>query len=354
MALLHTRLSGSRACARRWAIGALVAALGVVAGCADDTATTENGLTTARISTASHSMAGGPVLTALALDTYRDEGIAIEDVPAGGSSTNVVSAVLSGDAQFGFVGATTAMDALREGAPIVITGAVTRSLQELVLRPDVVDRLAPVTPESPIRERVEALRGLTIATSPAGSANNTFLQGLLREYGLDPERDVSVTPSEPSAIVAGIRDGLYDGGFWSPGVLEQNIGDDSGELWINSGEDVPAFGDSFQALTITSQRTMSSDPELVERFIRATQAASRTGGDDAAAQDAVYERFFAQLDRRTFDLTWDVASPTFVDGQTLSEADLAGHLELQASLFGGNYDQLRYSEVVHPLAQQPG
>lgn len=332
------------------------AVLALVAGCGGGgPETTEDGLTTARISTASHSMAGAAVLAGMAMDTYRAGGIALEDVPAGGSSTNVVSAVLSGDAQFGFVGATTAVDAIQEGAPITIIGGVTHGMQELVLRPDVAERLAPVTPESPVQDRVQALRGLTIATSPAGSTNNAFLTGILASQGLDPARDVTIVPSDPAAIVAGIRDGLYDGGFWSPGVLEQNLADGSGVMWINTPRgELPKFKQSYQALTITSKRTAESEPELVERFIRATQAAAqRMEAEEQAAQDAVYNSYFPRLERATYDLTWDIAEPSFIDDQLIGRQDFANHLELQAEMFGGTYDRVTFAEAVHPIAQRP-
>lgn len=307
----------------------------------------------AKVATASNSMAAGPLLTALALDTFSDHGIAIEEVPFSGSSTNVVAAVMSGETEFGFLGATAAMNAIAEGGPIVMIGGVTKGMQELGLRPDVIEELG-VDASAPIEERVEALRGLTIATSAPGSANNAFLTGILQRFGLDPESDVTIVPSEPAAIVAGIRDGLYDGGFWSIGVLQQNFADGSAEPWISVPDgDVEGYDEFFQAVMITSESTVTEDPELVESFI----AAMRDAGDvieqeSDRAKDAVNDRFFSELDADVFELTWQAAVPAFVLDATITRSGLETHLELQAELEDADYSQVSYEDHVHPAVRE--
>jgi NitT/TauT family transport system substrate-binding protein len=307
----------------------------------------------AKVATASNSMAAGPLLTALALDTFSEHGIAIEEVPFSGSSTNVVAAVMSGETEFGFLGATAAMNAIAEGGPIVMIGGVTKGMQELGLRPEVIEQLG-VDASAPIEDRVEALRGLTIATSAPGSANNAFLTGILQRFGLDPESDVSIVPSEPAAIVAGIRDGLYDGGFWSIGVLQQNFADGSAEPWISVPDgDVEGYDQFFQAVMITNETVAAEDPELVESFIAAMRDAGDVIEQDPdRSKNAVNEQFFPELEQGIFDLTWQAAVPAFVLDATITESGLQTHLDLQAELEDADYSQVSYEEHVHPAVRE--
>lgn len=307
----------------------------------------------AKVATASNSMAAGPLLTAIALDTFSDNGIAVEEVPFSGSSTNVVAAVMSGETEFGFLGATAAMNAIAEGGPIVMVGGVTKGMQELGLRPDVIAELG-IDASAPIEERVEALRGLTIATSAPGSANNAFLNGILERFGLDPESDVSIVPSEPAAIVAGISDGLYDGGFWSIGVLQQNFADGSAEPWISVPDgDVEGYDEFFQAIMITNESIAADDPELVESFIASMRDAGAVIEEDSErAKQAVNERFFSELEDDIFDLTWKAAVPAFVLDATITRNGLQTHLDLQAELEDADYSKVSYEDHVHPAVQE--
>ena len=312
--------------------------------------------TQASIAMASTSLAAGPLLAALALDTFSDSGLSLEQTQASGSSTNVVAAVLSGDTEFGFVGGTTAVDAINEGAPIKVIGGVTYGLQQLALRPEVADRLAPVTAESPIADRVNALKGLKIATSAAGSTNNAYLLGILESQGVNPERDVTVVPSEPSAIVAGLRDGLYDGALWSVGVLEPNLSDGSAELWIDipSG-DLPDFKNAYQAVLITSEQTLQEQPGLVKSFLEGARAGSEAVENDAAAAEtAVQNEFFPKLDPAAFELAWESANPAFVPNLEVTQEAWANHLKLQGDLNGGDYSDISFEDNVFEGARGEG
>lgn len=332
---------------RKFAVLTAALALSLSAACGEE-ANPSGGDRQAGMVMASTSLAAGPLLVALAQDTFSDSGIKLEHTQASGSSTNVVAAVLSGDTEFGFVGGTTAVDAIKEGAPIKVIGGVTYGLQQLALRPEVADRLAPVTAESPIADRVKALKGLKIATSEAGSTNNAYLQGILRSQGLDPERDVTIVPSEPSAIVAGLRDGLYDGALWSVGVLEPNLSDESAELWIDvPGGDLPDFKNAYQALIITSDQTLKQQPDLVQSFLEGARAGSAAVEDDPeAAETSVQKEFFPELDPAAFDIAWKTAELVFVPELKVTEDAWRKHLALQGDLNGGDYADISFEENV--------
>lgn len=262
---------------------------------------------TASIATASNSLAAGPLLAAFATDAFADDGLEMEEVPFSGSSTNVVAAVLAGETDFGFLGATAAVNA---GAELVIVGRQTFGLQTLVLRTDVIEEHG-IAPDAPIEERVEALRGLTIATSPPGSANNAFLVGILERFGLDPEADLQVIPSELSAIVAGLQSGLYDGGFWSTGVLEPTIADGTAQQWLSLPQgDVEDYDQFFQAIVVAAEDTVANNPELADRFVASISAAGTAIEEmPDETREAVQARYFEEFEDDVFRLAWEATVP---------------------------------------------
>ena len=69
-----------------------------------------------------------------------------------------------------------------------------------------------VTPDSPVEERVQALTGMSIGASPAGSTGDSYVRAMLTEYGVDPDTDVTLVPNnDGTAQVAAARAGRIDG-----------------------------------------------------------------------------------------------------------------------------------------------
>lgn len=80
----------------------------------------ENGLKTVRLNEVTHSVFYAPLYMADALGYFADEGIRIE-LTNGGGADNVMSAVLSGDAEIGFCGPEAALYVLLGGSTDVPT-----------------------------------------------------------------------------------------------------------------------------------------------------------------------------------------------------------------------------------------
>ena len=121
--------------------------------------------------------------TMLAKGLDRAHGIAVEMRYAGGSSSLMIDAVLSGDAAFGSPGTLTAVQAIRQGADLRIIGAISNNQLATVISNAAMQRVG-VSPSAAIGERIRALKGLTIGTNPVGS---TYYQ-VFRFYSQAPLR----------------------------------------------------------------------------------------------------------------------------------------------------------------------
>lgn len=299
------------------------------------------------------AFAVGPVLAAFALDTFQDYGLDAEEIPFHGNSVNVVSAVVSGEADFGSLGISAAISAINAGADITILGALTRNSYQLGLRPDVIESL-DVAHTAPVEDRILALRGLTIATAPVGSLNHTLTRALVSLVGLDPEADLTIVPTDQAALIAGVRQGLYDGGGWQTGVIEANFADGSALPWISIPSDqIGSFGSFLSGATITSVSMVENNPELVDRFVAAINEVSRIADDDEQrVMDALYTEWYAELDRKIFDLMWRSGSASFIPEGRISAEEFYEHVRLQAETeIDADYSDLSYERALHLTAR---
>jgi len=151
------------------------------------------------------------------------------------------------------------------------------------------------------RGDIEAVKGLRIGAAPGPRDG---LEQMLREAGIDPERDgVSIGPV-PGATGSGVSFGvqaagaLADGaidGFWANGMgteVAVRSGAGSVVLDVRRGDGPPAArGYTFPAL-VTSKRRVAEQPDEVAAAVRAIVSAQRMLKADPSRATAVGEKRF--------------------------------------------------------------
>ena len=142
----------------------------------------------------------------------------------------------------------------------------------LALNQQTVDMLAQrgVTKDSPARDRVQALKGPTIAASPQGSTGNSYVRIMLSEYGLNPDTDVTIVPnSDGMAQVASTREGRTNG--FAQSFPRSNIPEAEGwgVLWLNWAEDLPSLLPLASHDWYTKRSWLRQNPEIARRVMRA-------------------------------------------------------------------------------------
>lgn len=189
--------------------------------------------------------------TALHRGFFKDEGIDLEIVfmPANLAST----AVLNGDVDYN--GAVTGtIGAAVRGQPMkVLLFTVAKPLLFLVSKKDIKD--------------VKQLKGKKIAGSSPGGSATLIADKVLRHYGLEPGRDVSLLPMGGSAAsrYAVLETGVVDASFLS--VPENIIALEKGFNELVFAGDVVEFPQNGFG---TSERKLKENPDEVYRMVRAT------------------------------------------------------------------------------------
>ena len=148
------------------------------------------------------------------LKLWEKEGLRVKvsTVPGVGGA----NAVLAGSVDFTPTGAATLVRAGARGQQLLaISQLMDRIPQEAVVRKDIADK-AGIAPGMPIEKRAQALRGKRIAVDSINSINHLLVKYVARKGGLDPEKDVTVTPMQPPNMIASLKSGAIDGFMMSP------------------------------------------------------------------------------------------------------------------------------------------
>jgi NitT/TauT family transport system substrate-binding protein len=278
------------------------------------------------------------------IDTKHD--LAVDYVAVGASSTNTVAGVLAGEYDFGLTAAGTALDAVNKGAELVFVAGAVSSASVLVVGPRVL-AASGITADTPVAQKIAALRGRTIVTSPEGSGNNALFREIVKSTGMDATKDIqTVGLADTTAMVAGIRQGRFDGGFYGSGVLEANVADGSGTLLLRSS-DLPGAKDRIGLVLITSKRYVAAHPDIVGRIYDAFGAAETSiATGPAAAGSALKATYFPDLAPAIFDIAWTNALPGYPADPRLSRTAYDALVATQKAASGNDYSKLTYENVV--------
>ncbi|HWN91464.1 MAG TPA: ABC transporter substrate-binding protein, partial [Verrucomicrobiae bacterium] len=147
---------------------------------------------------------------------------------------------------------------------------------------------------------VKGLKGTKLGMTRAGSATDLALRALLRDAGLEPDRDVAViavgsSTSAAAALRAGQIDGFMGGEPGGAIIVHQLK---LGRYFIEPMRDQgPAFLRHMTFPTLqTSDRYIQSNPQIVERVVRAVVKTQKRLRDDPDAAVSVAQKMFPALD----------------------------------------------------------
>lgn len=189
-----------------------------------------------------------------------------------GSGPPEMQAMLAGDLDIAYVGATPPIVAIDKGLDAKIVANVQIQGSHLVLRPSI-----PFTEPS-------SLEGLKIATYPPGSIQDTVLKKWLIDNGIDPAEDLDIVPMiSPGDAITAIGAGAVDGVFLphpAPVIAEL---EGSGIMVVASGEMWPSH---TCCCLVVSGELIREQPDMVEQIIRTHMRATQYNIDhpDEAAE----------------------------------------------------------------------
>lgn len=337
----------------RMGLGALVALVsGLVVGIQGVAVDSASAQTPIKVITSLPTFTVAAHFTILAKELDKKNGLAIETLQAGGSSSLQIDAVLSGNAMFGTPGTATALQAIREGADLKVIASIANNQLAAVINNDTLKKLG-LSPTAPIADRIKAFKGLTIGTNPVGSTYYQVLRAYLKQYGLDPDKDVRlVAIADSNALIAGIQQGRYDAIVSASGVVEQAIGLNAATMWFSASRgDIPGSESAIVCVVVVRSDTLEKNKAEVAAYLAALQESmTAIRGDHKATGTILKAKFFPKMDQTIWDLAWDQANEGYP--KTLAFPKAAFDYWVQNDPKGpDSFKNVDYAKIVYGPAQ---
>ena len=218
-----------------------------------------------------------PLMWAIEGGYFDEQNVKVEMLPAMLNATDMVNAVMNDEADLAMTAPSAIAFARSAGRPAVNVGTVSVGYSlEIGFTPETVAKLNAqgITEDSPLKERVEALKGMTLGTFTAGSATDAAFRHIVEQNGVDPDRDITLQPiSDAAAQVTALRAKRIDGLVaTSPGNATAAVADGTAIAWdFWSGDELlPKVG---MIIFAGSEKSIEKKPEAIQRFLQAVSDA---------------------------------------------------------------------------------
>lgn len=254
-----------------------------------------------------------PVMLGRADGLFEKAGVNLQVLAPIFNAGAIFQVLVQGQADIGYTGPTPMISLAQQGRPLKIVAVISQGFEiKVALTPKVIDDLAKkgITANSPIEARVQALRGLKLATPASGSTLDLGLRYALKKYGLDPARDVVIQPlPDIASMIAVVRQGAVDGVVGnSATAVGQSQSEGLARIFIefekhDKGLQVAPFN-----VLAANDDYIKNNPEGLRRTLTAILAAKNAirRGLTAEEREKVKKQFLPDMNPATYN--------TLVDG----------------------------------------
>jgi NitT/TauT family transport system substrate-binding protein len=239
---------------------------------------------------------------------YRTEGLDVELILM--SAPNASRALLSGDVAVATVGGA--------GLPPVLRGSPFKFLFTTYNR-----AMFWLYAKAELRD-VKALKGQRVGVSGIGSGPDSLLREILRQHGLDPNRDVAVLSlGVMPTIFAGLQSGIVDAAMLSPPVTFKAEEAGFRELVAFPKQDLV----EPQGSILVRDALLQSNPAQLERFIRGTYKGFLYIKENRAGTIPVVKQYLQVSDAVAVKAYDNVVRPSLTQDGTLNQETQAKAVE---------------------------
>jgi len=275
--------------------------------------------------------------------SFQRQGISAT-ITVAGSGPLDLDAVASGSVDVGMNVLNLVEEADAQGRSLMAFGRVFRHWSGQLVASQSTIRKYHLNALPTTGDRLRAMKGLTIADVGPGTGDDALLRMLLRQAGLDPDKDVTITPiQDPSAALAALAAGRINAFLRASPNPEEAISNGIAGTVVNLTETLPQG--LLAGTLVASQGWLAAHGSLARGLVAALNAAAADMAAHPAAvareirdrfhglSDAVFNTVYAE----TRSLADDPMAP-------LTRQDFESNLVLLPS--AANASHLEYQRVV--------
>ncbi len=233
---------------------------------------------------------------------FKEEGLE-GDVRIFRGGVQALAAVMSKDAEVYLGPPSTAMKAIKAGQDVTVFGNVMDQIPTNIVIQGDVAKAKGITKASPMADRIRALKGLTIGVNAVGAAPEQVLQFTLRAAGLDPEKDVKISPvGSTTALIGSFEQKRIDGFAFSSPASDMAVERFGGLMVVNyaQGEYEPLRGFLYLGL-IARTDWLNENPDRAARTVRAFGKALKLIHEKPEEARAGVRTFFKDMEEQAFN-----------------------------------------------------
>ena len=219
----------------------------------------ESDLIKVQLNEVAHSIFYAPQYVAIELGYFKDEGLDVKLVNGLGAD-KTMTAVLSGDADIGFMGAEASIYVYNEGAEdyVVNFAQLTQRAGNFLVSRDVNEDFS-----------WDNIKGKTVIGGRAGGMPQMVFEYILKKQGIDPKKDLTIIQNidfglTSQAFIAGTGDYTIEFEPSANAIEKEGAGKVVASLGVESGK-VPYTAYSARKSYI------EKNPEIIQKFTNAIQ-----------------------------------------------------------------------------------
>lgn len=155
---------------------------------------------------------------------FEKAGLNMNYLPSIYNAGGIFNVLVQGQAEIAYSGPNPVIPLVQQGRNMKIIAVIAQGFEiKVALTNKVMDDLAKkgITADSPLQQRLQALKGMRIVSPAAGSTSDLGFRYALKKYGMDPNRDVIIQPlPDLASLIAAVKQGAVDGiqGSFASGV----------------------------------------------------------------------------------------------------------------------------------------
>jgi NitT/TauT family transport system substrate-binding protein len=277
----------------------------------------------------------------------QDEGIQLDVVLAGGGP-KAMTGLVGGGGQFSASVLFDGVMAHRRGLDDVRALATLSLFQGPMAVRSEIAKQRGLSLNTPLKQRLEAMKGLRIGITTPGATSDLFMRYLFRSIGMNPDHDLEIVPlGGVSSQVAALQAGRVDGCSCLPPVEVLTGMQGLTVDVIDRLKDIPqlagvSYGTLYGLASYNKQH-----PDIAYAMARAVTRAELLIAHDPAAAKRATRPFLKEMDDAAFDTAWQNYLPAFPTSPDITETSFAKELEFEKSVLPPNSNgPVPYSEAV--------
>lgn len=273
-----------------------------------------------KIVQSSPGLSFAPVYLANARNLWGEEGLDVEWslVQNGAVAT---TAVINDEAQFMATASSDPIAGSEKNLSLFGVAGITTSLTMSVgARKDWMQGKG-VTAQSPLKDRVTALKGSRVGVSSVAGAPTQFGKYLIKSQGLNPESDVDfLVVGGGASRIAALRQNQVDTFIGGTPDAEVAEFEGFGAVFINMAKDFPIFQNFIYEVLTGTKDYAEKNPEAVRRAARAIARANNLIQSDLAGSIASLRQSMPEINPQVVELAMNNAQKAFGKDALMTEA----------------------------------